>query len=168
MPLHERKTETGRSHQTEQIMTELERYICDNREDFDSAPLPADSRRKFMEKVAAEKRKSRIRYISMASAGMAAAITLFAVLIHEPEMERTLKNHHIRMTEKEMDIITLAETMNPYEMDEVINSIRAITFEAIPLEDQLPEELPTKEKIRILNDYYNQKYEALESLLAQL
>ena len=72
------------------------------------------------------------------------------------------------MTAKELDIITLAESNNPYEVDEVLNNIRSITFEAIPLEDQLPEELPTKEKIRILNDYYNQKYEALESLLAQL
>ena len=168
MPLHERKSETGSSHQTEQIMTELERYICDNREEFDTAPLPSDSRRRFMEKVAVEKRRSRIRFISMTSAGIAAAFAAFAVLFHEPDMERTLKRHHTRMTEKELDIITLAETMNPYEMDEVINNIRAITFEAIPLEDQLPDELPTREKIQILNDYYNQKYEALESLLAQL
>jgi hypothetical protein len=53
-------------------------------------------------------------------------------------------------------------------MDEIINSIRSITFEAIPLEDQLPEELSEKEKVEILNEYYNQKYAALESLMAQL
>ena len=149
-------------------MTELERYICDNREDFDSVPLPAYSRERFMASVAAEKRKRRIRFISIASTGLAAAFAALVAVTYEGNIESVLEHHHKRMTAKELDIITLAESNNPYEVDEVLNNIRSITFEAIPLEDQLPEELPTKEKIRILNDYYNQKYEALESLLAQL
>ena len=83
-------------------------------------------------------------------------------------MSRVLERHHSRLTAKELDIITLTETEHPYEMDEILNSIRSITFEAIPLEDQLPEELTAKKKIEILNEYYNQKYAALESLIAEL
>ena len=149
-------------------MTELERYISENREEFDSIPVPAGSRERFQASVAAEKRKSRIRLISLVSTGIAAAFAALVAVTYEGNMESVLEQHHKRMTAKELDIITQAETNNPYDIDEVLNNIRSITFEAIPLEDQLPDELSVKEKIRILNDYYNQKYEALESLLAQL
>lgn len=149
-------------------MTELEKYIIGNREEFNTAPVPDRSRDRFMAIVAAEKRKRRIRIISMISTGIAACIAAVLFLTIEPDMSRVLERHHSRLTAKELDIITLTETDHPYEMDEVINSIRSITFEAIPLEDQLPEELPEKEKIDILNEYYDQKYAALESLMAQL
>ena len=149
-------------------MTELEKYIIGNREDFNSSPVPDRSRDRFMAIVAAEKRKRRIRIISMVSTGIAACIAAVLFLTIEPDMSRVLERHHSRLTAKELDIITLTETEHPYEMDEILNSIRSITFEAIPLEDQLPEELTAKERIEILNEYYNQKYAALESLMAEL
>lgn len=149
-------------------MTELERYILDNRDDFDCAPLPENSRERFMASVAAEKRKRVIRLASVASTGIAAGFAALTVLTHEPDMEKILEKHYTRLAEKELDIITLAEANHPYEMDEVLNSIHSITFEAIPLEDQLPDELSARDRARILNDYYNQKYEALETLMAHL
>jgi uncharacterized membrane protein YhiD involved in acid resistance len=121
-----------------------------------------------MASVAAERRKRRVRFAGIASTGIAAAIATLLTLTYEPDMEDVLKRHYTRLAEKELDIISLTEENHPHEMEEVINSIHSITFEAIPLEDQLPEELPVKERIRILNEYYNQKYEALESLMAQL
>lgn len=149
-------------------MTELEKYIIENRDEFNSAQVPDRSRERFMAAVAAEKRKSRIRVISMVSASIAACIAAVLCLTIESDMSRVLERHHSRLTAKELDIITLTETEHPYEMDEILNSIRSITFEAIPLEDQLPEELSVKEKLDILNEYYDQKYAALESLMAQL
>jgi len=149
-------------------MTELERYILDNREEFDSEPVPESSRERFMASVAAERRKRRIRFAGLASTGIAAALAAILSLSHEPDMETVVKNHHTRLAEKEKDIISLTKESHPYEMEEMINSIRSITFEAIPLEEQLPEELPVKERIRILDEYYGQKYEALESLMANL
>ena len=83
-------------------------------------------------------------------------------------METVIEKHHTRLAEKEQDLISLTQENYPYEIEEMINSIRSITFEAIPLEEQLPEELPVKERIRILDEYYGQKYEALESLMAHL
>lgn len=144
-------------------MTELERYILDNREEFDSEPVPESSRERFMASVAAERRKRRVRF-----AGIAAALAALLTLTHEPDMETVVKNHHTRLAEKEQDLISLTQENYPYEIEEMINSIRSITFEAIPLEEQLPEELPVKERIRILDEYYGQKYEALESLMANL
>lgn len=149
-------------------MTELERYILDNREEFDSEPVPESSRERFMASVAAERRKRRVRFTGLASTGIAAALAALLTLTHEPDMETVVKNHHTRLAEKEQDLISLTQENYPYEIEEMINSIRSITFEAIPLEEQLPEELPVKERIRILDEYYGQKYEALESLMAHL
>ena len=149
-------------------MTELERYILDNREEFDSEPVPESSRERFMASVAAERRKRRVRFAGLASTGIAATSAALLTLTHEPEMETVVKRHHTRLAEKEQDLISLTQENYPYEIEEMINSIRSITFEAIPLEEQLPEELPVKERIRILDEYYGQKYEALESLMANL
>ena len=149
-------------------MTELERFIIDNREEFDSMPVPENSRERFMASVAAEKRKRRIRFASIASTGIAASFAAVFALSYEPDMADILEKHYTRIAETELDIISLAETNHPYEIDEVMNSIHAITFEAIPLEEQLPDELPVKERIKVLNEYYNQKYEALKSLMAEL
>ena len=149
-------------------MTELERYIIGNRGEFNSVPVPDRSRERFMARLETEKRRRRIRFISMVSAGIAACMATVMFLAIEPDMTEVLEHHHSRLAAKELDIITMTESEHPYDIDEVMNSIRSITFEAIPLEDQLPEELSAKEKIDILNEYYDRKYAALESLMAQL
>ena len=149
-------------------MTELERFIIDNRDEFDSMPVPENSRERFMASVAAEKRKRRIRLAGMAYTGIAAALAALLVLNHEPDMEDILEMHYTRIAETELDIISLMESKHPYEIEEVMSNIHSITFEAIPLEEQLPKELPETERIRILNDFYNMKYEALKSLMAEL
>ena len=149
-------------------MTELERFIIDNRDEFDSMPVPENSRDRFMTSVAAEKRKRRIRLAGMGFTGIAAASAALLVLSHEPDMEDILEIHYTRIAETELQIISLAESKHPYEIEEVMSNIHSITFEAIPLEEQLPKELPETERIRILNDFYNMKYEALKSLMAEL
>lgn len=149
-------------------MTELERFIIDNRDEFDSMPVPENSRERFMASVAAEKRKRRIRLAGMGFTGIAAASAALLVLSHEPDMEDILEKHYTRIAETELHIISLTESNHPNEIEEVMSSIHSITFEAIPLEEQLPKELPEKDRIRILNDFYNQKYEALKSLMAEL
>ena len=131
-------------------------------------PVPENSRERFMASVAAEKRKRRIRLAGMASTGIAAALAALLVLNHEPDMEDILEKHYTRIAETELDIISLMESKHPYEIEEVMSNIHSITFEAIPLEEQLPKELPETERIRILNDFYNMKYEALKSLMVEL
>jgi hypothetical protein len=121
-----------------------------------------------MASVAAEKRKRRIRLAGMGFTGIAAASAALLVLSHEPDMEDILEIHYTRIAETELQIISLAESKHPYEIEEVMSNIHSITFEAIPLEEQLPKELPETERIRILNDFYNMKYEALKSLMAEL
>lgn len=149
-------------------MTELERYIEANLESFDVEPVPSGSRERFMKAIASEKRKRRARVISLAFTGMAAACALFLTVFIEPDMSRELRRQHTRLAAKENEIMIMAERDFPEEVDMIANTIRSITFEAIPLEDQLPDEMPVKDRIRILNDYYDHKYEALKSLMTEL
>ena len=67
----------------------------------------------------------------------------------------------------ENEIISIVEEESPWETEYVRKTIRAITTEAIPLEEQLPEELSDTEKKRIIKEYYTQKYTALLYLKTQ-
>ena len=71
----------------------------------------------------------------------------------------------MKMAEIETDIMVLAEKEYPYEADAIKSTVRSITAEAIPLEEQLPDEMNIKEKRRILNEYYNEKFSALKELM---
>ena len=147
-------------------MTELERYIIENREGFDSEPVPAGSRERFMAELSSERRKGRIRIFYTGLTGMAAGLAALFLMFNEHDLAKELEGHHTRLAEKENEILIMVEREYPHEKIMIENTIRSITAEAIPLEEQLPEELPLKERSRILNEYYNQKYQALERLIA--
>ena len=70
------------------------------------------------------------------------------------------------MSSQEAKLIALVENVCPQEMETVVKSIRSITAEAIPLPDLLPEEIPAKERARIIKEYYGRKTEALQTLMA--
>ena len=72
-------------------MTEVERYIADNRSAFDLEPVPAGSMDRFMNRLASERRKRRIKVAGTIFSGIAAACAAFMVLFMEPDMSRTLE-----------------------------------------------------------------------------
>lgn len=147
-------------------MRELEKYISDNIGYFDSEPVPEGSKARFMAALSAEKKKRRMKVTRLSFFPAAAVLAVFVTLSSRPDFSRELQRHHKRLAEKECEILALAERDFPHEARMLRTSIRSITHEAIPLEAQLPEEMPEKEKRRILNDYYNRKHAALECLLA--
>lgn len=150
-------------------MDQIEKYIVEHRAEFDSS-APAGSRERFLAaaQAQAQKRRRRERVLSLSFAGLAAACTaVFMVLFSQPDLSHELERHHKRLAEKESEIMILAEQEFPQEKELILNTIRAILVEAIPLEDQLPEELSVKEKSEILKSYYDRKYAALENLMTQ-
>jgi hypothetical protein len=150
-------------------MDKIEKYIAEHRSEFDSS-APAGSRERFMAaaQAQAQKRRRRARVISLSFAGLAAACTaVFMVLFSQPDLSHELERHHKRLAEKESEIMILADQEFPQEKELILNTIRAILVEAIPLEEQLPEELSVKEKSEILKSYYDRKYAALENLMTQ-
>ena len=148
-------------------MTELERYISSNLEAFDSEPMPEGSKVRFMDAVREERRKRRVKIIRLAFTGIAAACAALMVFTSVPDLSRELNLHHQRLAEKEIEIMAMAEMEYPDETDIIMNTVRSITTEAIPLEDQLPDEMSLREKSRILDEYYGRKVSALEELIEQ-
>ena len=149
-------------------MTELERYISSNIDAFDCEPIPGGGKERFMDAVRQERRENRIQVLSIAFTGMAACIAIIMAILVEPDISKELERHYTRMAMKENEILTIVERECPEETDMIMNTLRTITADAIPLEEQLPEELSTKEKSRILNEYYDLKYSALENLMANI
>ena len=121
-----------------------------------------------MDAVRQERRKNRIQVLSIAFTGMAACIAIIMAVLVEPDISKELERHYTRMAMKENEILTIVERECPEETDMIMNTLITITADAIPLEEQLPEELSTKEKSRILNEYYDLKYSALENLMANI
>ena len=153
-------------------MDKIEKYIAEHRHEFDSDAAPAGSRERFMEAAQAlaqaQKRRRRARVLSLSLAGLASAcIAVFMVLFSQPDLSRELERQHRRLAEKESEIMILADQEFPQDKEMIINTIRAILVEAIPLEEQLPEEISMKEKSEILKSYYDRKYAALENLMTQ-
>lgn len=146
-------------------MTELEKYISSNLEAFDSEPMPEGSKVRFMDAVREERRKRRVKIIRLAFTGIAAACAALTVFLAKPDISRELERHHTRLAEKESEILILAGKVYPYEADAILSTVRSITAEAIPLEDQLPDEMSLKDRRRILKEYYNHKINALEEVM---
>ena len=148
-------------------MDKIEKYIAEHRSEFDSS-APSGSRERFMAAAQALKRRRSARVLSLSFAGLAATCSaVFTVLFSQPDLSHELERHHKRLAEKESEIMILADQEFPQEKELILNTIRAILVEAIPLEEQLPEELSVKEKSEILKSYYDRKYAALENLMTQ-
>ena len=130
---------------------------------------PSGSRERFMAKLEAEKAGSKVvrfRPVWLSAAVSAAAVVVAVIALSYSGVDRDIEKSILAMSRQEAQVIALVEEVCPHEMDIVMNSIRAITFEAIPFTDQLPDELPEKERVRIIKDYYGSKIEALQDLMA--
>ena len=150
-------------------MDRLEQYIKENRSSFDMELPPSGSRERFMAKLEAEKPGRKVvnfRSVWLSVAVSAAAVVVAVIALSYSGVDRDIEKSILAMSRQEAQVIALVEEVCPQEMDIVMNSIRAITFEAIPFTDQLPDELPEKERVRIIRDYYGRKIEALQDLMA--
>jgi hypothetical protein len=147
-------------------MKGIEKYIKENIEKFDLAPVPEGSRNVFLQKVRVEKSRRRARTIVMAISSMAAAAAITVSFLPE-SLTYEIEKHHKELALKEMEIISIVSETSPELMDEVMNTIRVVVSEAIPLEEQLPDEMGVKAKKEILKEYYDCKCKALEQIVDQ-
>ena len=124
---------------------------------FDLYDLPEGHEARFLEKLdAATARRQRNRTIFRWSAiAAAAALCLFLVL---PIGNR----HFLGARTPEAVYCAYLEKVDSYyaqfagKSDEWQAAFAALTDETIPLFDQLPEEMPDREKTRILKQYYGE------------
>ena len=139
-------------------MDRLRTYIKENRSEFDSVTLPHGSKERFMAKT---KKRGQV-WFRFTAISAAAAVIAAVVMTMQTNEHYNVSRMISRMTDCELEIMTMEENIFPDDIETVSNTVRSITFEAIPLSSLLPDELSSQERIDILAEYYGQKIEALE------
>lgn len=152
-------------------MENLEKYIQDNLEQFNKGEMPAGHQERFLAKLEAlqsqEPKPHRlpIRRILFAASAAAAAIiiALFTTLQPgsiESSYSITVQELAQEMYTEEAEILQ----MLPEDDLQMINSVKSITQEAIPLTDLLPDELSPEKRAEILREYYKAKTAGLKKI----
>ena len=166
----------------------MEKYINENLEQISNCEMPQGHKERFMAKLAAQEavqeaaqeasaqgsaahgatphhRKitfwNRRRIISAASVAAVVAIGLITAL--NPAVQEMFYRHEIKKCAQQI-YIEESEILQMLGEDEqyMINNLKTITEEAVPLADQLPQELSPKEKAEILIQYYKAKTASLK------
>ena len=141
-------------------MDNLEKYIKDNREAFDTVPVPQGS----LDRLMAKSRRRSVRHTlrwAVPAVAAAALLVLFVTGYYNNDESRHLNRILEGIARSEVEIMTLVENSYPQDLEAVGNTIRSITAEAIPMYSLLPDELAPKERRKILDEYYGAKLQAL-------
>lgn len=156
-------------------MENLEKYIQDNLEQFNTGEMPAGHQERFLAKLEALQSREQhqepkphhlpIRRILFAASAAAAAIiiALFATL----QPGNIGQSYSIGIQEMAQEMYTEeAEILQMLPEDDLqmINSVKSITQEAVPLTDLLPDELSPEKRAEILREYYKAKTAGLKKI----
>ena len=156
-------------------MENLEKYIQDNLEQFNTGEMPLGHQERFMAKLqatqAAPERKAPHlfsgRSLFAATTAAAAIIIAFFITTSLPvpdDDDYTIAIHEVA---EEMYIEEAEILMMLGEDDRnIVNSVKSITEEAIPLSEQLPAELSQEKRAQILREYYKTRTAALKNFRA--
>ena len=153
-------------------MENLEKYIQDNLEQFNCGEMPLGHQERFMAKLQAaqaapERKPPRLfsrRSIFAATAAAAAIVIAFFITTGSPASDGDDYTIAIHEVAEEM-YIEEAEIMIMLGEDDqnIVNSVKSITEEAIPLSEQLPTELSQEKRAQILREYYKTRTAALKN-----
>lgn len=151
-------------------MDNLDKYIQNNLELFNTGELPAGHQERFMAKLAQTQKTGRTgpfsrKAIFAATAAAAAAIIGAFIALGIPQYRLEQLNISIQELAQEM-YLEETELLQMFQKDEqyMINNVKSITEEAIPLADQLPDELSPEKRAEILREYYKAKTDGLRKI----
>ena len=158
-------------------MENLEKYIQDNLEQFNCGEMPLGHQERFMAKLQATQASNTDgatthkvhslfsrRSIFAATAAAAAIVIAFFITTGSPTSDSDDYTIAIHEVAEEMYIEEAEIMMMLGEDDQhIVNSVKSITEEAIPLSEQLPAELSQEKRAQILREYYKAKTAALKN-----
>lgn len=156
-------------------MKNLEKYIQDNLEQFNCGEMPLGHQERFMAKLQAaqaapERKAPRLfsrRSLFAATAAAAAIVIAFFITTGSPASDGDDYTIAIHEVAEEMYIEEAEIMMMLGEDDQnIVNSVKTITEEAIPLSEQLPAELSQEKRAQILREYYKTRTAALKNFRA--
>lgn len=164
-------------------MENLEKYITDNLDQFNCGQMPAGHNERFLARLsqaqataniaqpqAKAPAKCRILYLFSRKAIFAAtsaAAAIIIALVATTTLKSQDEKYTIGVQELAQEMFRQeAETLMLFEEDDqyMINNVKAITNEAIPLSEQLPSELSPAQRAEILREYYKAKTAALKTI----
>lgn len=147
-------------------MQNLEQFIKENREAFHTGEIPQGHKARFSEKLrkAAAERKRKHVFNTMARIILPVAAVFIIAFIIDNRYSSRNTNYALLMADEERQVMELMKETDPFTGKQLMTALENITFEAIPLKDQLPEELPEKQKKEIMNEYYRQKTEGIQKI----
>lgn len=150
----------------------IEEYIKENREVFNEGTLPQGHHKRFLEKLQAQEnkhaKKQRTFTLLTRTLLSAAAVFLLAFIIGELSGNKKEKDYLALMLQEEEEVIQLISQADPFTGELMLNALENITFEAIPLKEQLPQEISDTQRKEILQAYYKQKTEGIQEIKAVL
>ncbi|MBR2438494.1 MAG: hypothetical protein IKB26_05645, partial [Bacteroidales bacterium] len=147
----------------------------DNLEQFNCGEMPLGHQERFMAKLQAaqaapERKAPRLfsrRSIFAATAAAAAIVIAFFITTGSPASDSDDYTIAIHEVAEEMYIEEAEIMMMLGEDDQhIVNSVKSITEEAIPLSEQLPAELSQEKRAQILREYYKTRTAALKNFRA--
>jgi len=150
-------------------MENLEKYIQNNLEQFNRGELPQGHTEHFMAKLKAQQPqpapvRKRLPWRLAGAISAAAAIIALYFTIGTPSQEQrdtiAIQELAHEMYLEEAEILQMFTEEEQY----MINSVKSITEEAIPLADQLPDELSPARRAEILKEYYKAKTASLRQI----
>jgi hypothetical protein len=164
-------------------MEELEKYIIENRKKFNMGEMPEGHKERFLNKIASaesqevrdikslhDNKKSHSLFLKIALP-IAAVLVIGASILFfhksEPSIEVVPQMEIAEMREMEelkQQIDQLSRQNDTITQIQTRNAVNSITFEAIPMNQQLPKVISPAERARILKNYYKQKVEGLKKV----
>lgn len=156
-------------------MDSLKKYITENKDRFEGE-LPEGHRERFLEKLdrcrQAQSAGTPTKWTPLKQVGrIAASIAAVFVLaffignfFQKESLSSTAASYRSKLEEMKNQILRLSQRAAPEMQEYTINTLENILFESVPLQEQLPEELSSREKEKILEEYYNQKMQGVKKL----
>ena len=145
-------------------MNKFEEYIRENASELDTALPPSGAEAQFLERwEAAEKgRKKRIFYFAFSAA--AAVAVILALLPWKPSGFRGVGDNPDAVYEHYLAVVADAWEVAACD-EEAAAMLGSLTEEAIPLRDQLPDELSPREQAAILRAHYADLLEGVHRIM---
>ncbi|MDP3453084.1 MAG: hypothetical protein Q8R90_09025 [Bacteroidales bacterium] len=147
-------------------MDKLKNIIETNRDIFESEELLIGHKERFLKKSRDfKKRKTQVKQFKIYLLAAAAITFMLVTPLKNIMIESKSNNYYLSLLEtKSSAVYEMANGLDTYNRDMVINTLEGLIHEAVPFDSQLPEELNTKERRELAGLYYKPKIEGVERL----
>ncbi|MDP3437313.1 MAG: hypothetical protein Q8S04_08715 [Bacteroidales bacterium] len=148
----------------------MKQLIENNREIFENEELPVGHKERFINRINRHKvvKRDLLRITIYLCAASVIVFLIFTPFILKDNIETGcpdgLADYKSVLKSRSSEIYLMADRLDSYNKDIVINTLDELVNEAVPFEDQLPSELDKTTRSQLSQQYYCPKIEGVEKL----